>query len=193
MVPEVSIQINRGLSMLKLHDVMGLIIQYRSLSWAAVLAVALSALQILIPPLSAITVVTANNLFFGWFGGLLLSWGGVMAGMALAYAVGRAIVSPGPDYYAILPPHHLVARYGWMLVFTAALFPWWPLKLLFIGAGIASLPVITLLVGVAGGSLIQTAVIASNGLAIGSQVGLTLLWMVGLWAGYKLVTRREKR
>lgn len=193
LIPEVNIQINRGLSMVKLHDVMGLTIQYHSLNWAGALAVALSALQVLIVFLDYPTVVTANVAAFGWLIGMLLSWGGMVIGTLLAYSIGRVLAYPFKSLYPQLigVGKRRAISWEWLFTLAASLLPWGPLKLVFLLNGWLARPGKLIFPAVAVGGLVQTTMIACWGLTNGSYGSLILIWGIGSLIVCRLLSYRR--
>lgn len=140
LLPGVSIQINRGLSMLKLHDALGLSIQYSSLSWAAVLSLLIAGLQVILVPLPVSTAAIASVQVFGWAYGFILVWLGVITGAGIMYAVARTYITP--LVARLIKPqklHYFLQHYGIALVIAGSLFPIWPGKLVYFIAGLGAM------------------------------------------------------
>lgn len=139
--PTVSIQVNRGLSMLSLHDVKGLTMQFSSLgNQAALLSIILNVLQILYAPLPFATVLTAAVETVGPLAGLFISWLGVLLGAAAAYGLAQAFLGSIINKKLVSwQVDKSVQSYGVLLLIAAWLIPGWPAELVAYLAGISCL------------------------------------------------------
>lgn len=142
--PTISIQVNRGLSMLSFHDVKGLTMQLGSLgNQAALLSVILSVLQILYAPLPFATLLTATVTTFGSAAGLFICWLGVLLGSAGAYGIARAFFKPVIDKFFAkrfhLQVNNSVQFYQILLLIAAWLIPAWTAELVAYLAGFSNL------------------------------------------------------
>ena len=139
--PTVSIQVNRGLSMLSLHDVKGLTMQLSSLgNQAALLSIVLNVLQILYAPLPFATVLTATITIVGPIAGLFVSWLGVLLGAVAAYGIARGLIGTIMKKKLVAwQGDKSVQSYGVLLLIAAWLIPGWPAELIAYLAGLSCL------------------------------------------------------
>lgn len=142
--PDVSIQVNRGLSMLSLHDVKGLTMQLNSLgNQAVLLAVILDILQLLYAPLPLATVLTATVRIVGPMVGILVSWLGLWLGAAVAFGIARAFLRPILHKFlekrVFFRLDNFAQQYGVLLLIAGWLIPGWPAELVAYLAGISCL------------------------------------------------------
>ncbi|MEN6349242.1 MAG: VTT domain-containing protein [Syntrophomonas sp.] len=137
--PAVNIQVNRGLSMLSLHDVKGLTMQFGSLgNQAALLSITLTVLQLLYVPLPFTTVLAATVTTFGSGKGMFICWLGIVLGAATAFGIVRTFIRIIFDK-KLFYFDKSVQSYGVLLIIAAWLIPGWPGELAAYLAGLSCL------------------------------------------------------
>lgn len=136
--PEITVQVNRACSMLAYHDLKGLRMYFAG--WgdnAGILVVLTCFLQALYPPLSKIMPLLAAREIFGW-SGVFYAWVGTGAAGLLAFAMGRAYLSP--FFLAMLRrKNEKISSMVLYLFIATRFFPWGPFDVMYFIAGMVGL------------------------------------------------------
>lgn len=132
--PEITVQVNRACSMLAYHDLKGLRMYFAGWGDNAGLLVVLTCfLQILYPPLPKIMPLLAAREIFGW-PGMFYAWIGTITAGLLAFAMGRAYLSP--IFLGIFRGKNEKIRSIVLCLFIATrFFAWGPLDAMYFVAG----------------------------------------------------------
>lgn len=171
--------------------------------WAPAASVALMLIHTVLP-FPAELLTAANGAVFGFWGGLLVSWVGAMAGASVGFgiarSVGRSAVIRFVPKRRLAPVDALMADAGWEIALVVRLIPVISFNLVNFGLGLTRLSWRTYLWTTAVGILpVELAVVAA-GYGAGRQtqalpwalLALALLTAAGLAARRFLVPTRRR-
>ena len=145
-------------------------------AWAPVASVLLMIIHTVVP-FPAELLTAANGVVFGFWGGLIVSWIGAMAGacvgFALARAIGRSAIVRLVPARTLQRADSLIGNAGWEITLLVRLMPLIPFNLVNLTLGLTRLPWSTFLWTTGIGILpVEVAVVATGYGAAGSASAL---------------------
>ena len=132
--------------------------------WAPVASVLLMVLHTAVP-FPAELLTAANGALFGFWGGLVVSWTGALAGASVGFGLarwlGRTVLLRVLTATALEPVYHLIGHAGWEIALVMRLLPVISFNLVNFALGFTDLPWRTFLWTTAVGVLpVEIAVVA---------------------------------
>ncbi len=146
--------------------------------FAPFISAALMIFQSVIAPLPAFLITIANGALFGFWWGMLLSWGSAMLGAALCFYIARFL---GAKHIARIVSQPVVdktdqfiQKYGNYAILIARLIPYIPFDVVSYGAGLTRIRFIGFWLATGIGQLPATAVYTYLGNRISTNTNLML-------------------
>ena len=146
--------------------------------FAPLISALLMIFQSVIAPLPAYLITIANGALFGFWLGLLLSWGSAMLGAALCFLIARVFGSKHVAKIITQPvvdkTDDFIKKYGNYAILIARLLPFVPFDVVSYGAGLTRMQFIGFWIATGIGQLPATAVYTYLGNRISTHTRLML-------------------
>ena len=147
--------------------------------FAPIISAILMIFQSIIAPLPAFLITIANGALFGFWWGMLLSWGSAMLGAALCFYIARLLgakhVARIVSQPVVNKTDQFIQKYGNYAILIARLIPYVPFDAVSYVAGLTRIRFIGFWLATGIGQLPATAVYSYLGNRISTQTNLMLL------------------